>query len=412
MVEGASVLDVLDANTRINSTRYRLGWPARCVLSVFSTNCSEAHRSERISPRDAITISKTFCDGQNLVLVSTSLPRSPNEPAYLRPAPPYVRANIGILAWHIQTIPTTILSGDVTPGASRDILRITCFWQWDPKGSWLMGASLPSQLPSMLVSLFKHAKSKEARVPTLAGFGAGVDVGDLTFDTTRMVLGVKYVVITEAESEESNGGISVNRSVGSLEGAEALEDLKERRRLFRAVEFGLWPGQSWDVQIQVKGSTSSTPLEWTSFVGRYTSLSSGLHRLVLRISHPRLPLKEDLARVSVSIERTTGAPTGLRINGISAEIEEIEPRSKFTAMPIALSEQESLFSGVSRTGPSETGSILSAVDEILSAETTNLSRKVLVGPVFNRIRNGRSKRSAVEEKAIASMIKRNYICGS
>jgi hypothetical protein len=273
-----------------------------------------------------------------------------------------------------------------------------------------MGASLPSQLPNMLVNLFKHARSQEARVPTLSGFGAGIDVGDLTFDTTRVVLGIKYVVVSETEAEESNGGISVNRSVGSLEGAEALEDLKERRRLFRAVEFGLWPGQSWDVQIHVKGSTSSTPLEWTTFIGRYTSLSSGLQRLVLRLSHPRLASNEDLARVSISIERTTAAPTGVRINGVSAEIEEMEPRSKFTTMPVPLSEQESVFSGISFTGPSETGSILSAVDEILSAETTNLSKKVLSASVAKTMRNGRQLRSAVEEKAIASMIKRNYIC--
>jgi hypothetical protein len=47
-----------------------------------------------LSPRDAVTISKTFHDATTLIDISTSLPRSPDEPAYLRPAPPYVRSHV------------------------------------------------------------------------------------------------------------------------------------------------------------------------------------------------------------------------------------------------------------------------------------------------------------------------------
>lgn len=46
------------------------------------------------SPRDAITISRTLNDGATLLDVTTSLPRSPDEPPYLRPAPPYVRSHV------------------------------------------------------------------------------------------------------------------------------------------------------------------------------------------------------------------------------------------------------------------------------------------------------------------------------
>jgi hypothetical protein len=46
------------------------------------------------SPRDAVTISRTFNDATTIIDVSTSLPRSPDEPAYLRPSPPYVRSNV------------------------------------------------------------------------------------------------------------------------------------------------------------------------------------------------------------------------------------------------------------------------------------------------------------------------------
>jgi len=47
----------------------------------------------RKSPRDAITIAKAYLDSSTLIDISTSLPRSPDEPAYLRPAPPFVRSH-------------------------------------------------------------------------------------------------------------------------------------------------------------------------------------------------------------------------------------------------------------------------------------------------------------------------------
>jgi hypothetical protein len=31
MVEGANTLELLDANTRVTKTKYRLGWPSRWV---------------------------------------------------------------------------------------------------------------------------------------------------------------------------------------------------------------------------------------------------------------------------------------------------------------------------------------------------------------------------------------------
>lgn len=46
------------------------------------------------SPRDAVTISRTFNDATTLIDISTSLPRSPDEPTYLRPSPPYVRSDV------------------------------------------------------------------------------------------------------------------------------------------------------------------------------------------------------------------------------------------------------------------------------------------------------------------------------
>ena len=46
------------------------------------------------SPRDAITISRSFSDTATFIDISTSLPRSSDEPAYLRPSPPFVRSHV------------------------------------------------------------------------------------------------------------------------------------------------------------------------------------------------------------------------------------------------------------------------------------------------------------------------------
>lgn len=91
-VDGAVLLEMLDPTTRVSKTNFTLGWPAKCV-------CLHSSLSVRItdtiqSPRDAVTISRTFNDATTIIDVSTSLPRSPDEPAYLRPSPPYVRSNV------------------------------------------------------------------------------------------------------------------------------------------------------------------------------------------------------------------------------------------------------------------------------------------------------------------------------
>lgn len=78
-----------------------------------------------ISPRDAVTISKTFHDATTLIDISTSLPRSSDEPAYLRPAPPYVRSDV-----HCELIPilyrlhySILIAMQYSRGASKYTLR-------------------------------------------------------------------------------------------------------------------------------------------------------------------------------------------------------------------------------------------------------------------------------------------------
>jgi hypothetical protein len=60
----------------------------------------------RPSPRDAVTISRLFHDANAVIDITTSLPRSSDEPAYLRPSPPFVRSHVK------RTLPSTRKSCD------------------------------------------------------------------------------------------------------------------------------------------------------------------------------------------------------------------------------------------------------------------------------------------------------------
>lgn len=68
----------------------------RLASQVRTCNIQDFFLSNVIfcSPRDSITISRAFHDATTLVDITTSLPRSVDEPAYLRPSPPFVRSHV------------------------------------------------------------------------------------------------------------------------------------------------------------------------------------------------------------------------------------------------------------------------------------------------------------------------------
>ncbi|KAI9632439.1 uncharacterized protein MKK02DRAFT_30252 [Dioszegia hungarica] len=331
MVEDAATLDLLDAHTRVTRTNYRLGWPS--------------------SPRDTVTLGKTFVDPYTLIDISTSVPRTRNEPPYLRPAPPHVRAHVALLAWCIQL-----------PGPGQDIppgrARITCMWSWDPKGSWAVGGGVPQHLPSVVVGLVDYVREGSEKVPVLRSYGPDVSIGSVGYDTSRVTLSVGYAIV----SGETGGN----------------------EHLRRQVEFGISSTQSWDVQIHVKtqhGEESPSTV-WTSFVGQAPSNVAGQalpKRLVLRFAHAPLADGEEMVRVSVSIERTSSS-SGVRINGIPVTVEPMErPASK---RPL-------LQDGAS-------GSAIS-VNTLSTMES----------PV--QMEDHKSGRTLTAEKSIAGLVRRNYI---
>lgn len=242
MVEEAATIDLLDAHTRVSRVNYRLGWPS--------------------SPRDAVTIGRTLIDSNTLIDISTSLPRSRNEPPYLRPAPPHVRAHVALLGWCIQ----------ISTGKAK----ITCMWSWDPKGAWAVGGGVPQHLPSVMVGLVDYTREGSGKVPLLKHFGGDVSIGSALYDPSRAALSVSYAV------------------VGS--GPDAS----------RLVELAFSSAQGWEITMQASAG-------WDSFVG------SSKGGLVLRLTHPPV---DDLARYKVTAEST--ATSGVRINGVPVSIEPTE----------------------------------------------------------------------------------------
>lgn len=338
-------------------------------------------------------ISKTFRDTSTLIDISTSLPRSKHEPAYLRPSPPYVRAHCTLLAWCIQ-VPSL---DDAQSDIPVDKVRITCFWQWNPKGTWAVGGGVPQHMPSMLVGLVDHIREGSDRVPILAGYGKGVAMGSVAFDTTRVTLSVNYSIINEPDTGTESAESS--RSASTLQGAEALQTLRERRRLERKVEFSLSSSQSWDVRIHVRSHfrDDNDTASWTSSVERLASRDRTPPQIILRFSHPPLEPGEDLARVSISVERTSssGSSSSLRINGIPVAIEDSAPRSLHPVHPRLLRSSPSA-SGISLRTMSTANNSYSRPASLRSDRTWTSSRR---------------ERSPASDKNLAGLIRRNYICG-
>ncbi|CAG8666702.1 9378_t:CDS:2, partial [Acaulospora colombiana] len=218
-VESSQLIELFDVDVRITKTYFTLGWPA--------------------NPRDAITISRTISDGSTLLDVATSLPRSPDEPPYLRPTPPYVRSQVHLFAWVIQQV----------PGPSGPKIRLTYFWQHDLKAVWSMG--MPSRahhLVSLMIGAVKTVTKFGNSIPMLQGFGLGVGMERMIFDIGRRSLAIDYSIVHEQESDLDHK---------TPRGMDELRAKKERRRLERSLELLLPKQSSWDVQMITRAPSAS-----------------------------------------------------------------------------------------------------------------------------------------------------------
>lgn len=313
-----------------------------------------------------MTISRTLVDQQTLIDVSTSLPRSKHEPPYLRPAPPYVRAHVSLLAWCIQL--PGVSSRSVDPPLAEGKARITCFWSWNPKGTWAVGGAVPQHLPSVICGLVDFVREGSDKMPSLLSYGESVIISDMSYDPARVMLSTHYNVIK-------------------------TDDVKDGTK--RQLEFGLSSTLGWDVQIQAKTQSGeeSPSTGWMTFVGQSPPAvpgSAAPKRLVFRLVHAQLRGSDERVIVKVSIEQTASSSTGgrVRINGSPVPVQQME----------SIAPLRNLLDG----SPGA-----SAISLPATTNSEDTSRTGSPQESYEHLRRGRS---IVAERSVASLIRRNYIC--
>ncbi|GAA5830815.1 hypothetical protein JCM11251_001084 [Rhodosporidiobolus azoricus] len=390
LVEQQTTLELLDPQTRIVKTDYRLGWPAspRDTITISRTFLTPSPPSPSTSTSS--TSSSYYSPGSTLLDLSTSLPRpsslttasssfatEDDEPAFLRPAPPFVRAHLHLGAWGVQVL------SPPSPGQPAR-LRLTLFWQWTlrsslpstPSSSHASTAAHLAQQMSAFAGLLRSPEGE--RLPLLRGYGRGVQVnrdellgggggGGASVGDGR---GVEYAVVGEGEGGEGAGGIGKEGEEelevgGNLQGLDELARRRERKRLERSVELslpalgvlfdplegeampegaagGVGTGDGWDVRVAVKPLGGervnadyavhlSAPISPSpSSTSASASLTPG-GRLTLRINHAPLASPSHLVRASVTVQRLAGARC-VRVNGAKVKLERVDGRDPLSSL--------------------------------------------------------------------------------
>ncbi|KZP28639.1 hypothetical protein FIBSPDRAFT_947466 [Athelia psychrophila] len=384
-VEEAHLVEMFDTMTRVSKTNYTLGWPA--------------------NPRDAVTISRLFHDSSTIIDIATSLPRSADEPAYLRPAPPYVRSDVALFAWCVQCVqPPQIGEQPKRRKSSTGRLRITCFWQHDLRAIWNFGSAtaVSQQLSTMMLGLYKVVETRGNRVPVLVGYGHGVSIERTRFQIDRQALTIDYAIHPDEEDAAS-------LNTEGKQGLDELHTAREQKRLTRTIECVLPSSEGWDVQISTKASSEKVQsLPWTAVVTRDASASSSPPSPggtgapnIFRVSHAPLPDDHSILKVKVVLE-LSGPSSGWRLNGIPQAIQTVEERdpTSYVAQKIL---QDATGSGdISLNTSSSVSTVGSAAESIASGSSTK-------APVRAPLTRTLADRPAAAEKSIISRVRRNYI---
>lgn len=244
----------------------------------------------------------------------------------------------------------------------------------------------------MILGLYKIVKKRGSKVPMLAGYGYGVGVERVRFQLDRQALTVEYLVHPEEEGGEESNSV------------QNLDELRERRRLTRSVEFFLPASEGWDVQVTTKASLERVEkLPWTATTIRgkppYPTPGGVVKPLELtafRIMHSSLPDGHSVLKVRIVLE-LSGPSSGIRLNGLPQTIQVVEERN-----PGSLSAaQQQLLQDVSSIADAsfQTSSSVSSVGTIGSGGS----------PIRAQLVKEVGERSAAAEKSILSRVKRSYI---
>ncbi|CAO1616275.1 unnamed protein product [Sympodiomycopsis kandeliae] len=359
MVDHAETIEVLDPQTQVAKTNFRLGWPA--------------------SPRDAITISRIIQDANTLIYVATSLPRSADAPAYLRPAPPYVRSHVHLFAWCIQ-----FPDASNSQNTDENIMRMTTFHAWDLRGAWLgmPPGGLSTHLSSVTKGMIRFIRKGANTVPALRNWGPSVEVLSSTFDVTRDMLSTDYCITAEESAVK-------DQEDKTPKDAETQAVLRSRKALGNGAEVALPAEEGWDVKVTVKAQLTNEDdsAGWSVSAVRQRHGNWQSSQVTLRLHHARLEASDDSVRVHLTIQRiAASSDVRLRVNDEPHQvIDEEEPANTSANGHLPLLHEASSLSDISlhTIGTSETQENRHKPTDSTS-QFSATKRNAVLGPLIRR----------------------------
>lgn len=303
--------------------------------------------------------------------------------------------------------------------SSGPTVKVSVFWQWNPKGTWAVGSSLGYHLPTLLVNLVRTARDYRSCIPLLTGYGRGVALGATSFDVRHEALSLDWRVITETVDSHSISG----RVTGSDD--EVVD---------RTLDFALPEGEGWRVQVTLHAvdddEDDGRPPTWSAFIGRFVpqassppgegSKSASLvppppFSLLLRVSHPPLANPTQTLRFRITIMRDT-ASKAIRLNGVSQPVATI-PLDRSHGAPFSSADNKRLSRQLAGTKDGEDTASLSGVSlntiETVSSFASGVDGGAREGdaPGDDHIpRPMAGERTEKAEKSVLLLIRRNYIC--
>ncbi|KAF8936888.1 hypothetical protein BGZ58_003572 [Dissophora ornata] len=193
MVESSTVLMTLDDSTCITKTIFKTTWPA--------------------SPRDALLIETTLLDHNAVLHIATSIKPSEDDPIFMRPAPPHVRAYLPLVVWHIQLVPAdlddtvsftsfnSLAASQNKPVMPRHSIRVSFYYQIDMRG-WAVNSSvsMQSHVPSCIANVYRLLR-RQGVPPHVSRHSSRIQLDLNEYDPTTGIYELRYDVIP-ADSDD------------------------------------------------------------------------------------------------------------------------------------------------------------------------------------------------------------------
>ncbi|KAJ2863000.1 hypothetical protein GGH94_003899 [Coemansia aciculifera] len=271
-LSSSSTLEMLDANTTITRSILRSPVPGRT--------------KEFAHQRDLLTVETSLVDPTTVVYISTSLPTTPDDPAYLREEPPFKRVHSDLWAWCVE-IATPMDAVSMTPqsrniGGSESLLRrnkprvcvqVTCFMHLD-LGSWKSQNALACSAAAYLIpSLVAHLRLLGAP-PRLARIGPSISIDrrDWCRSNSGEILTTSAPTWVVAYSVMANCGLC-------SPGPEQPQPVAEQPIIARILDLETSSSSNNSVPMPSTGGIASSPPMHTRKVSSLSSyLSSSLRR--------------------------------------------------------------------------------------------------------------------------------------